>query len=117
MAALQVLQRERDYRLAKRTFQENFERNLTAPETLQAASALESVAPPEVIKKLHENAKKCWDHWLESEEQPKLPGQEREADAAVKECVCRQLRRIVDLNGSLPKEWEKQCAQYGCAKT
>ena len=115
MAALQVFQRERDYRLARQTFHENFERNITAPETLQAANALDSVAPADVIKKLYENAKKCWDHWLESEEQPQMPGEEREVDAAVKSCVCRQLRRIIDLNGSLPEEWRSQWDLYGCA--
>lgn len=115
MAALQVYQRERDYRLAKQTFYENFERNLTTTETQQAADALDSVAPAEVIKKLYSNAKKCWEHWLESEEEPQMPGQEREVDAAVKSCICRQLKRIIDLDGSLPDEWQKQWVHYQCA--
>lgn len=115
MAALQVFQRERDYRLAKRTFHENFEKNLTAQETERAANVLDSVAPPAVVKKLYDNAKKCWDHWLESEGEAQMPGEEREVDAAVKSCICRQLRRIIDLTGVLSEEWRSLWDLYGCA--
>lgn len=117
MAAIQVLQNERDYQRAKQTFQQTYTIVLDSRETMIAARALVNVAPREVIKKLHDNAKKCWDHWLDFEEEPLMPGQEREADEAVKKCVCRQLKRMIDLDGSLRPEWEGQWDLYNCDAT
>ena len=118
MASIQVLQKERDYLLAERRFEEEYERLLTSEETQRAAQALEEVSAPEEIEILLENAQRCWEYWKEVARgrDKYLPGEQKEADAAVKNCVCRELNRIDDLFGehAIPEEWRKQRDRYDC---
>ena len=119
MATIQVLQKERDYRVAERRFDEEYERLLKSEETVRAAKALAEVSAPEEIEILLDRAKKCWEYWREvSRSREKyLPGEQKEADKAVKICVCRELNRIEDLFGedAIPDEWQKQRDRYECS--
>ncbi len=45
-----------------------------------------------------------------------MPGQELDYDKAVKDCICRQLNRLLDLNSTLPPEWEKLWIEYSCER-
>ena len=117
MATISVWQKERDYKAASETFKEQFETQLTAQPTQRAAEWLSSVAPSDVIDRLKARSKKCWDRYRHILDSPEdyLPDEVDEATKAVKKCVCRELRRIFELEGKLPEEWQEQWEQYGCA--
>jgi hypothetical protein len=114
-AAIQVWQRRRDAKAATETFDTTYERTRTSREAADAASELLSIIPEEVIRDLEGRADQCWRSYRNVLGGDYLPDEIDHATDSVQACVCRELRRIVKLNGSVPHRWGDQWRHYNCA--
>jgi len=113
--AVQTWLRLRDPARAAAEFDTTFDRSFASSETAAAASELVAIIPPEVIKELEARADKCWTGYRKVLGGDFLPDEVDHATASVQGCVCRELRRIKDLNGTIPSRWEGQWQKYDCA--
>jgi hypothetical protein len=85
-------------------------------QVLKEASELEALIPKETLKVMTNRVKECWDRYtriMESDEALDFETGDK-ATEAVKNCLCRELNRIRDLNlqlpdGQLKKWWEAYC--------
>jgi len=111
--AIQTWLQFQDGRRADEVFERQFRSTLSSADTEQRAAALSSVVPEAVLNDLMERARQCWAryrHVLVANEF--LPAEIDEATTAVRKCVCRELGRIVELNGSIPDA--QLDAQWNC---
>lgn len=117
MSTISVWQTERDRRRAREVFESQFAEQIDASRTQRAARWLHTVAPDDVIDRLKSRAEKCWDRYRDILDKPDeyLPDEVDEATRAVKKCICRELRRIYELEGEVPEEWQDQWDKYECA--
>lgn len=94
----------RDRRRAAATFEATLEAGRSNPATWDENRALLDLVPFEVLKTMEERTRRCWEsyHRVLQGESQYLPEEIDEATRALKACICRELKRIVDLNGSLP---------------
>ena len=74
------------------------------------------VAPPEIVGVLEGRAEKCWTSYRAVLTGEFLPEEIDNATSAVQACVCRELNRIVKINGSVPDRWRPQYDKYECVK-
>ena len=116
LQALEVWMTARDRHGARAAFKSEYSR-ITADSLLQAqARTLESLVPGPVLESLKDRVERCWERYQEvlDDEEGYLPGEVDSATSAVKRCVCRELRRIKDINGSIPpgklsEYWSAYC--------
>jgi hypothetical protein len=109
------------YRDSKRSAQEFESRLLIArsePQIQVQADALARLVPEPVLATMTSRAMRCWERYNEVLNGKYLPAEVDEATQAVKACICRELSRIYDLNGSIPagelsKWWGAYCAGQG----
>jgi len=99
MAAIQVWQNTRNKDSAAKEFDSVFHAVKDKPETIAAAQELVGIAPLEVIQDLERRADECWTGYRNVLGGKYLPEEIDKATVSVKACVCRELRRIYDLNG------------------
>ena len=86
---------------------------------INEAKYINTLAPPDVISTLTGRANKCWTkyhHIIKAPDGTYMDSEIDDATEAVKRCICRELKRIKSLNGTLPpggklNEWWNQ---YGC---
>ncbi|HEY9224536.1 MAG TPA: hypothetical protein VIP27_10350 [Variovorax sp.] len=108
----------RDRRRAADTFAEGMAAGTSDAELALAAVQLTSIAPLEVLNALGARTEKCWTNYHEilvSPDGTYMPQEIDEATHAVKLCVCRELRRLRSINGSLPQgKFQQWWDQYGC---
>jgi hypothetical protein len=114
-AAVQVWQRRRDTRAARDAFDTSYERTLVSQEAAAAATELVAIIPLEVIRELEGRADNCWKGYRNVLGGDFLPDEIDRATDSVQACVCRELRRIERLNGSIPSRWTDQWRKYECA--
>ena len=80
------------------------------------AEKLATLLPRDVLGILVQRVNRCWEQYhdvLRSDEEY-LPDEVDKATTAVKRCICRELQRIYDLNGSIPSGihsdwWKAYC--------
>jgi hypothetical protein len=105
----------RDSRRAAQAVRERYEVALNSPTTLTQAKTLNSIVPQPVLDTMGARARKCWTHYQETLEGHFLPGEIDDATEDVKHCICRELRRIYELNGGVIPEgdlstwWNSYC--------
>ena len=113
-SAIQVWQFTRDKVKASLAFDETYTNTLASPESKEAAQQLVDVVPHEIVKDLEGRADKCWTRYRKVLGGDYLPDEIDEATDSVKGCVCRELRRIDELNGFIPDRWKSQWERFKC---
>jgi hypothetical protein len=112
--AVQLWTTFRDKRRAADTFDETFKRVLSSPQSRDAALELVAIVPEEVLADLEDRARRCWTRYQDVLRGPYLPAEVDEATESVQACVCRELKRIYQLNGDIPPRWRGQWTRYKC---
>lgn len=113
-AAVQVWVTYRDHYKAAEAFDVTFKRTLDSPEARAAAKELVAIIPEEVINDLEVRADKCWTGYRKVLGGNYLPDEVDEATDSVQACVCRELKRIHKLNGTIPPRWQGQWDRFEC---
>jgi len=115
-AAVEAWISYRDRNKAAQAFDVTYRQTLSSPEAAAAAKELVSIIPEEVIKDLEARADTCWTGYRNVLGGPYLPDEVDKATVSVQACVCRELGRIHELNGSIPPRWQGQWDRYKCAQ-
>ena len=74
-------------------------------EIINDAKQIADIVPNKVLEALWERSRKCWDNYLEMLEAPDgeyTPKELDDATSATNRCVCRELKRVIKITGSLP---------------
>lgn len=104
----------RDSNLAAREFENRIQSAPHDAAIQSEAAALESLVPAPVLATMTSRAERCWSRYHEVLNGEYLPSEVDDATQAVKACICRELSRIRDLNGTIPpgelsKWWAAYC--------
>jgi hypothetical protein len=114
-AAIQVWYKSREKAGAAREFDQVYKKTLESPQAAVAATELVAIIPEEIIRQLETRARACWTGFRKVlDPREFLPDEVDNATEAVQACVCRELGRILKLNGEIPKEWLPQWQRYDC---
>jgi hypothetical protein len=114
LQAIQTWLQFRDSKRASSEFQSRYRTSLADPEIVQQANVLDSIVPAEVMQTMLARARKCWKRYSEVLEGNFLPSEVDDATEAVKQCICRELKRIKDLNGVIPDGDLRKAADKFC---
>jgi hypothetical protein len=104
MQAIQTWVAVRDRNQAAEVYDDTFEEALSDIKIAEESSLLVAVVPMHILIVLASRTDDCFNRYsvmLKSEEEF-LPSEIDEATLAVKKCVCRDLKIIYELNGSIP---------------
>lgn len=119
LQAVQTWMAYRDSQRAADTFSDVMARGTSDPRLAHAATQLVTLAPSEVVSALGARVQFCWDRYLDILGAPPgsfLPPEIDDATEAVKACVCRELKRLKSVNGSLPPgQFTQWWNQYKCS--
>jgi len=79
-------------------------------ETVEEAQTLQILIPRDILNALADRVNQCWSKYKKIiESSDYLPQEIDEATEALKKCICRELRRIYELNKEIPsgilKRW------------
>ena len=118
LQATQTWIAHRDSRRAAEVFRLEMRRGTSAPGLSLAAKQLVTLAPANVVAALGDRVEKCWTRYEEVLSAPDgsfMPQEIDDATKAVRACVCRELRRLLAVNGTFPPgkfaDWWRQ---YEC---
>jgi len=99
----------RDSQRAAREFEARMAQAQADPALRQQAQLLATLVPKPILDTLGDRARGCWDKYHEVLKGGFLPREVDEATANLKACICQELKRMRDLNGSIPpgdlSEW------------
>lgn len=119
MQGVQVWMASKDRREARVAQQRAFVRTLQSDTIIARAERLLAIVPESTIERLREKVQNCYEKFnemLDNEDEFFPIDIDNAAEHALPNCVCRNLRRIVNVTGgSLPDEglqeaWDKyQC--------
>jgi hypothetical protein len=114
-AALQAVQtwlEFKDSRRAAAKFEERFASAAGDVRVAREAAYLGVLVPADVLDTMIERARKCWEMYHDVLRGGYLPREIDDATDSVKKCICRELRRIRELEGQIPdgelKRWWSQ---------
>ena len=113
-AAVQAWVTYRDRHKAAEAFDSTFKRTAKSPEASAAAEELAAIIPEDVIKGLEARADSCWTGYRKVLGGDYLPDEVDKATKSVQACVCRELKRINTLNGTIPPRWQGQWDRFKC---
>jgi len=116
-AALQSVQtwfQVRDSKRAADAAKLQFQHAQTDPRMRAQADLLIQLVPSEVLQLMIGRVNGCWDDYSAVLSGEFLPNEVDKATLSIKACLCRELKRIYDLNGSIPEGplrswWENYC--------
>lgn len=118
LAAVQVWQNERSIKAAASTYRKSLEDRKTTDVFLKETEAITKLIPESTLSILIDRTNRCQQKYeaVLLAERSYLPEEIDEATFSVKECICRELARIAELNGGeLPGEQlRKMWEAYGC---
>lgn len=107
---------ERDRKQARRAFANAYPRINVDPRLKAEARQLEGLVPAHVLENMQKRVERCWKIYNEilEDEDGYLPQEIDDATIAVRKCICRELRRLYDLNGRIPPGtlanwWRQYC--------
>jgi hypothetical protein len=119
MTAVDMWVREQDRKRAVREADGAYSEIVRSPRLKRDAQLLESVVPPEVLEAMATRVKNCWKSYMDvlKDEDDYLPKEVDAATTAVQKCICRELRRIHQLNGEIPpgpmrEWWNRYCLPH-----
>lgn len=116
LQAIQTWIAYRDLRKTRDALESEVASAATSDEIRQQAEVLGELIPAEVLVLMTTRVDLCWTRFKEVVGTGGyLPAEVDEAVDAAKKCICRELRRINQLNGSLPpgklqEWWNQYCA-------
>jgi hypothetical protein len=119
MQAIQTWLAFRDRKRAAKTYDVALSSALSDVTTAEESHLLTTVVPLHILISLAGRTDNCFNRYSEilKSDQEYLPSEVDDATLALKRCVCRELRRIYELNGSIPpgklREWWNL---YRCAE-
>ena len=120
MQGVQTWLQFKDRRRAQHAQEVAFVRAIESPETRSRAKSLIAIVPAATIDLLRRRVKKCYDRFnemLENDDEYFPQDLSDAAEKALPNCVCRNLKMIMDVNGSLPDaELEDAWRKYACAR-
>lgn len=111
MQSIQTWVTVRDAKKANRTAQMGYERTSNAKLAKTQSARLKKLIPESVLKLLEDRIEKCWERYrhIIDPATGSTPEEIDKATKALKECICRELNRVYELNGSIPsgklREW------------
>jgi hypothetical protein len=118
-AALQAVQtwiKFRDSHRASRTAERAFKRTADAKLAVTQAGRLRRVVPDDVLETIEQRVETCWDRYrhIIDPETGSTPSEIDKATQVLKRCICQELHRIQELNGSIPagklrQWWDTYC--------
>lgn len=107
----------RDRRLAAASLEAPESRRRDNPSLWDENRALLDAVPFDVLQTMEKRTRTCWERYHEvlKDDEKYLPEDIDKATKAVKACICRELQRIIDVNGSLPpgqlrRWWDVLCS-------
>lgn len=114
LQAVQTWLQFRDSHRAAAQFEERFSAASTDLSVLHEAERLTSIVPPLVLNTMIERVRRCWERYHEVLLGGFLPAEIDEATEALKQCICRELKRIRELEGHIPdgelrRWWSQYC--------
>ena len=119
-AAMQTIQTwlaARDARKASRKADFAYKRTYEAKLAATEGKRLSRIVPDNVLKMMEKRVMKCWEKYLDVIDPKKetTPYEIDDATEALKNCLCEELRRIDELNRSIPAGklrswWENYCS-------
>jgi hypothetical protein len=92
----------RDKRLAADEFEFRINTAYDDAEVQQESDNLPSLVPQPILDTMGSRAQRCWERYHEVLKGDYLPQEVDEAGGRVKKCLCEELQRIYDMNGSIP---------------
>lgn len=118
LQGVQMWLETRDRRAAKQAQEAAFVSTLRSASIEARAERLMAIVPPGTIDRLRQKVQECYEKFndmLDNEEDYFPVDIDSAAHSALPSCVCRNLRRIVAVNGSLPdEEFQVAWARYKC---
>ena len=99
LQAIQTWLQFRDSRRALGMFRDRFESGPQLASIRNQARYLSTIIPQPVLDTLGDRVRRCWDKYQDVLGGDFLPGEIDEATVQVKRCLCRELKRIAELNG------------------
>jgi len=111
MQAIQTWVAFRDRKQAAQAYDKTFQEALSDIKVAEESSLLVSIVPMHILIVLAGRTDDCFNKYSNvlKAEGEFLPAEIDQATLAVKKCVCRELNRIYELNGSIPpgklKQW------------
>jgi len=118
MQGIQTWNEFRDRDKARKAQEEEFIRVLQSPEIHQRAELLLKIVPKKTLDLLRRRLQKCFDRFdemLENDDEFFPQDVSDAAEKALPNCVCRVLKMIIDVNGSLPDQKLQEAWQaYSC---
>lgn len=116
MQAIDFWQNQRDRSKAVQAMK-SVEEVATQPEAIRQGQALLNLAPQSTIDLLNQRIKTCQSRYdkVLADDQGYLPDEVDAATEAVIRCICRELRRLMKVNGHLPEGWmQEYWDRMGC---
>jgi hypothetical protein len=106
LQAIQTWIAVRDRKVAEESYKSTVNSLITGRDTTEEAKALESCVPPNILNVMMRRADICFTRFQEviNPGTNFLPAEVDEATQALKACVCRELKRIIVINGSIPSQ-------------
>jgi hypothetical protein len=118
-AVLQAIQTWLQYRDRKETtksFDSSFKQRQEDPATKAEAETLVNLVPVDILGMMTNRVDACWKHFRQviDPNSQYLDPQIDEQTEAVKRCICRELRRLYQINKSIPPGqlqlwWNEYC--------
>lgn len=102
LQAVEVWLAVRDQRRAATTFETTLAARRDAPDTIAQAQTLIQLIPTEILDTFDARVRRCWSRYHDVLQGKYLPEEIDEATRAVRACICRELGRLQELNGSIP---------------
>jgi hypothetical protein len=89
-----------------------------ASEFQAEGTQLQQLVPTDILFTLQERAEACWSKYKNVlKDTQYLPDEIDDATEAVKACICRELNRLISVNGSIPPGTLRNCYdQYRCTE-
>lgn len=116
LQAVQTWIQFRDSKRAAKEFELKYNSSLSDPTIINQANRLITIVPVDVLNQMLSRARKCWEKYNEVLKGQFLPAEVDDATEAVKHCICRELRRIEELNGFIPDGDLRLAAERFCKR-
>ena len=109
----------RDVKKTNRKARTGYKRTAGAKLAREQGDRLEKLLPADILATMEKRIESCWEQYRTVID-PESGSTAREIDEAtrdLKKCLCSELKRIHDLNGSIPagklRDWWEQHCQMG----
>lgn len=116
MQSIQTWVSVRDARRTSNTARIGFERTYRAKLAKTQSARLKQLIPEDVLKLLEDRIERCWERYrhIIDPNTGSTPDEIDDATKALKECICKELNRIFELNGFIPagklrQWWNSYC--------